>query len=390
MRVTVLLLVLLAPLAGQKLVAVGEWSREEVAVGVVLRTAAITLFDLPETVSLLDVDLKKTGARLALACPGGFSSTGAIGRKLQGVAAVNGGFFDKKGRSVGVLRVAGKGFGDPHEHRTCGLVVDARGRATIETDRSYRFKGIPDVMTAGPRLLAKGKVPAHAGGWSKARHPRTAVGIRADGHVLFVTIDGRTAESKGLSLMQLAVFMKDLGCREALNLDGGGSSTMWVRGEPWKGIVNFPCDNRKHDHAGVRKVPNAVVILARDIVQGDTDEATLAPVNGWKRRTDGRGIQGPDWAASSVTSASATWNIQVDFAGRWALHLRYPRATRLTRSARVRCRSLEARVNQSTQGGDWRKLGVIEIAEPGRVEVILSSTDDRALAADAVRLVQQK
>ena len=93
-------------------------------------------------------------------------------------------------------------------------------------------------------------------------------------------------------MLELASFMRDLGCERALNLDGGGSTTMWVRGEPEGGIVNYPCDNRKHDRKGMRRVPNAVVVHARDIIMGATEEADLHPAEEWRKRGDGRGIHG--------------------------------------------------------------------------------------------------
>jgi exopolysaccharide biosynthesis protein len=70
-----------------------------------------------------------------------------------------------------------------------------------------------------------------------ARHPRTAVGIRADGTLLFVTVDGRRPdESVGMSLREMTDLMLELGCVSAINLDGGGSTTMVIDGK----VVNRP------------------------------------------------------------------------------------------------------------------------------------------------------
>ena len=69
-----------------------------------------------------------------------------------------------------------------------------------------------------------------------ASNPRTAIGMVEPGHYFFVVSDGRTNESEGLSLYQLADIMKTLGCTVAYNLDGGGSSTMYFNGE----IINYP------------------------------------------------------------------------------------------------------------------------------------------------------
>ena len=69
-----------------------------------------------------------------------------------------------------------------------------------------------------------------------ASNPRTAIGICGDGHYVFVVSDGRTDESEGLSLYELAEFLQELGVETAYNLDGGGSSTMVYQGE----VVNKP------------------------------------------------------------------------------------------------------------------------------------------------------
>ena len=73
-------------------------------------------------------------------------------------------------------------------------------------------------------------------GVAMSSNPRTAVGIVDELHYVFVVSDGRTKESEGLSLVQLAEFMKEHGCKTAYNLDGGGSSTMYFNGR----IVNKP------------------------------------------------------------------------------------------------------------------------------------------------------
>jgi hypothetical protein len=62
---------------------------------------------------------------------------------------------------------------------------------------------------------------------AQVTNPRTALGVISPLHYLFIVSDGRTDESTGLSLLQLAELMKELGCRTAYNLDGGGSSTIW-------------------------------------------------------------------------------------------------------------------------------------------------------------------
>ena len=86
-----------------------------------------------------------------------------------------------------------------------------------------------------------------------ASNPRTAIGIIDELHYVFVVSDGRTTESEGLSLYELAQVMKDLGCTVAYNLDGGGSSTMYFNGE----VVNNPTSGMSD---GERSVSDIIYI----------------------------------------------------------------------------------------------------------------------------------
>lgn len=99
-----------------------------------------------------------------------------------------------------------------------------------------------DVLAAGPRLLAGGELAITAneevffGTSIPATHPRTAAGVTADGDLLLLVVDGRQEMSRGVDLIELAQIMKQIGAVDALNLDGGGSSTMVVAGT----LVNRP------------------------------------------------------------------------------------------------------------------------------------------------------
>ena len=123
------------------------------------------------------------------------------------------------------------------------------------------------MVGAGPRLLRAGRVavaartegfappqaPAFYGSFVAGRNPRTLAGVRADGKLLLVTVDGRRPGwSTGMTLSEAARLMRSLGARDALNLDGGGSTTMTVRGE----VVNRPSDP-----SGERRVSNGVFVL---------------------------------------------------------------------------------------------------------------------------------
>ena len=98
------------------------------------------------------------------------------------------------------------------------------------------------VLSFGPVLVENGQIAVTENdevGMAMASNPRTAIGTVAKNHYLFVVSDGRTSESAGLSLYELANFMKSLGATNVYNLDGGGSSTMVFPGE----VVNNPTTN---------------------------------------------------------------------------------------------------------------------------------------------------
>ncbi len=76
--------------------------------------------------------------------------------------------------------------------------------------------------------------------------------------VYMVVVDGRfPGQADGMNIPELSTVARLLGLKDALNLDGGGSSTLWT---DKTGIINFPYDNRKFDHAGARRVPNIVIV----------------------------------------------------------------------------------------------------------------------------------
>ena len=84
------------------------------------------------------------------------------------------------------------------------------------------------------------------------------MGYTTDGWLYFIVVDGRfPGQGEGMSISELQVLCESLGLYEAINLDGGGSSTMWtVDG----GVMNHPYDNGKFDHEGERIVPNVIIV----------------------------------------------------------------------------------------------------------------------------------
>ena len=172
------------------------------------------------------------------------AATSSIAEANGAILAINGDYYgtQEKGyviRNGIVYRDTAKGADV--------LCIYADGAVKIVNDREYTAdelvaSGVWQAFTFGPALIEDGDVAVSENdevGKAKASNPRTALGITDDGHFVFVVSDGRTDESEGLSLYELASFMKSLGVTTAYNLDGGGSSTMYFNGE----VVNNPTTN---------------------------------------------------------------------------------------------------------------------------------------------------
>ena len=94
--------------------------------------------------------------------------------------------------------------------------------------------GVVNLLAFGPSLVENGEIVVDTNsevGQSMASNPRTAIGIIDENHYIIVVSDGRTSESQGLSLYELAEVMKSYGVKTAYNLDGGGSSTLYFNGQ---------------------------------------------------------------------------------------------------------------------------------------------------------------
>jgi len=121
---------------------------------------------------------------------------------------------------------------------------------SLHLDTSPDLTGAVTALGGGPVLLANGAIPE----WKPPlpRHPRTALGWNTD-WLFLVVVDGRQKQlSIGMDYPELSALMLRLGCTEAVNLDGGGSSTLWLDGQ----VVNSPSDGRP------RRVANGLIVLS--------------------------------------------------------------------------------------------------------------------------------
>lgn len=138
-------------------------------------------------------------------------------------------------------------------------LTDQRGHARHLTPSTMIVNGGPELVRGGrPHATpaADGMVrpgdPSFYYGWASKRNPRTIAGVDRDGRIVLVTADGRSTRSLGLSIAESAAVAAALGLRDAVNLDGGGSTTMYADGR----VVNTPSDA-----TGERPVGDAILVL---------------------------------------------------------------------------------------------------------------------------------
>ena len=196
-------------------------------------------------VQLADISLLKTALAGNPYARNLTETTSVQAANAGAILAINGDYYGAQERGY-VLR-NGVLYRASAQSGTDALVIGADGNFRIinegETSADTLVReGAWQVLTFGPALIKDGQVTVSSSdevGRAMTSNPRTAIGQISEGHYLLVVSDGRTKESTGLSLRQLAELMQSLGAQIAYNLDGGGSSTMVFQGR----VVNNPTTN---------------------------------------------------------------------------------------------------------------------------------------------------
>lgn len=196
-------------------------------------------------VQIADISLLKTALAGNTYARNLTETTSAQAANAGAILAINGDYYGAQERGY-VLR-NGVLYRASAQSGTDALVIAADGNFRIinegETSADTLVReGAWQVLTFGPALINGGQVTVSSSdevGRAMTSNPRTAIGQISEGHYLLVVSDGRTKESTGLSLRQLAELMQSLGAQIAYNLDGGGSSTMVFQGR----VVNSPTTN---------------------------------------------------------------------------------------------------------------------------------------------------
>ncbi len=173
------------------------------------------------------------------------AKTSEIAKSAGAILAINGDYYGA--RESGYVIRNGVLYRNKSRSNTDILIIYDDGDMAVMssgdiTAEQLLADGAANVFSFGPGLLDNGQIIVSEGyevSVAMASNPRTAIGMIDELHYVFIVSDGRTNESRGLSLYELACFMQDLGVTVGYNLDGGGSSTMVFNGE----VINNPTTN---------------------------------------------------------------------------------------------------------------------------------------------------
>lgn len=210
------------------------------------------------TIHILEVNPAEYDSRIDLGIPGKLEPLSAIVAARKAYAGINLGFFDPGGKAehYGLLAQDGSIKNPPGKPAECYLTNDNRlvvrdlsTNTEVPQGIKWGAGGAFGLVVDGKKDLLKAEIFDHA----RLKEPRTAIGQKADGTLLFVVVDGRTPGNAGMTGDELATFLLQMDATNAISFDGGGSSEMIVEGA----IKNKPSDG------GERKIGSAMLLFKK-------------------------------------------------------------------------------------------------------------------------------
>ncbi|MCF2619594.1 phosphodiester glycosidase family protein [Oscillibacter valericigenes] len=226
-----------------------------------------------------DIKTIKTGRNWAMTETTKQAQSMQTRRNTNVVGAINAGGYDmSNGRPSGAFIMSGTQINAP---TGTTFWIDKSGDAHItsaqECNAAYAAGNVLEAVASFGDIFENGH--ARSGLDNVTRASRTAIGIKADGSVVMFMVDGRQAPySVGMTMAEVAASMEDLGCVQAINLDGGGSSTFATQreGEPESSTAGLTLRCRPSD-GYERKVSNTIMVLSTAKPTGQFDHAVLTP-----------------------------------------------------------------------------------------------------------------
>ncbi|HUS63748.1 MAG TPA: phosphodiester glycosidase family protein [Kofleriaceae bacterium] len=214
----------------------------------------------------------------------------SFGEAVGAVAAVNGDFFGG-GFGTDGISVHGGAHWSGTDHGYAGPLAFGVHRVELRPheDQTGPEAWMQEVVSGHPTILWDGAQRDNNGdSLCSARHPRTAVGLSADRRQLIVAVvDGRASTRIGMTCDELSALLREMGADDGMNLDGGGSSTMWLAGA---GVVNVPSDGAQRtvaNHLGIHAsgAGDAPFCPSRP-PRGYLDGASCEAITGWAQDED--------------------------------------------------------------------------------------------------------
>lgn len=251
------------------LIIKADWATKTTAEGLTHKQAQIKgLFNSVQSINLIEIP-RAAKRKIGIAGNEGMKKTSQQATEKEALAAINGTYYNMKvGNSTCFYKinreVIDTTLNGEFKNRVNGAVREVKGKIKIidwnkEIETNYK-KNKGTVLASGPIMLEDGRISdwsACGKSFIDTRHPRSAIYTKKDGTIVFITVDGRSeGNAAGVSIPELAFLIRILGGKEAINLDGGGSTTLWLKGAPDNGVLNYPTDNQIFDHTGERSVSN--------------------------------------------------------------------------------------------------------------------------------------
>lgn len=248
------------------------------------RVERVNIFNSNQTISVIRYSPKRLATAIVL--PEKLTRLSVSAKANNALFGVNAGYWDVRiDKPSTFLKLNGEQISvtaDFEKERVDGLVCIGKKNLVIDhckagEESAYAAK-YDNILASGPVLIDENKSVDHeaytkgmvdtAGGKPVGafytytqRHPRTAIGTDKKGNVYLIVVDGRSkGNAEGVTIAELTKVCEWLGLRDALNLDGGASSSMWSANE---GTVSYPCRNKKFDHAGERKVSSVWLVKGK-------------------------------------------------------------------------------------------------------------------------------
>lgn len=248
-----------------------EWNWTDLGKGASAGYCQCHIFDSIQSISVVKYPASKFRTRIIHAPAELSNSTDSLAKRESARFAINGSYFDmEKMFPHAFLSYRHKIVATSpatETYRSNGVLLmrgrNGRGMAIVPYDSTateWYSRHYYAALASGPILQLDGKTPDFNNGRSfyAKRHPRSFIGWDKGGYVYLVVVDGRfPGEGEGATIAELAILARLLGLENALNLDGGGSATLWTDKTD---IINHPCDNQKFDREGARRVPNAIIV----------------------------------------------------------------------------------------------------------------------------------